>query len=323
MTFFALGPASSVKRPPAGHDRRLPAHAVERFHHLSRRTDIADEEKSVRTGILQTRELRDHIDVVAFELLDSGRLDADLLQGRAEPVLVRFAPWIVDENQARLLRAMGLHRVFDHRLVDRLIHCGDPEGVVRVGAVMGDVGARGPRVDEGDLGAVGEWHDSERDGRIEPSEQDGDFLTLDQLARSDYSLGRVGLIVAAHELDLTSENAALCVDLIDRDRESARQCLARTRGLPGQRSHETDLDRLGRLCGPRREQGETKRSADSECGSPRKLGDSRRSESDHGVVSPFELRVPEAARLCIFVSSIPAAELTEVSILLQEGNVSS
>ena len=86
----------------------------------------------------------------------------------------------------------------------------------------------------------------ERQRRIDVAEQEVDLVALDQLAR----LLHGGAGVAAgrildQQLDLAAENAALGVDLLDRQLAADQFVLAERGVGAGQRIVEADLDRVG------------------------------------------------------------------------------
>ena len=88
------------------------------------------------------------------------------------------------------------------------------------------------------------------------------FSLEDELARGDQALGRAEFVVALDELELApAEQAALGVDLVDREHESARDGFAGLRRSARQRRHMADLDRVG---------GEGRRQGKSRHGSGRK-----------------------------------------------------
>ena len=134
-----------------------------------------------------------------------------------EAGLVRFAPGIVDQDHAGLLGGVFLDRVVDQRLVDQHVDRGDAEHVVLRRAVAGDRRAGRPDAHERHLALVGERHDRHRHRRVEAAEQRRDLFALHQFARRDHALGRIALVVAHEQLDLLAEQAALGVDLVDRD----------------------------------------------------------------------------------------------------------
>src|SRR6185503_11562964 len=219
---------------------------------------VADEEQDVRAGGLEPRELRYHVDVVALELLDARGLHLLLGQRGGQALLVRFAPGIVDQDHPRLPGVVQLLRVLQHRLVDQLVDRGDAEHVVVLRTVLRDRRAGGPRIHERQLVLVRDRHDGERDRRIEAADQHRDLLLEIELARGDHALGGDRLVVAAQQLELvglvTDPQAALRVDLVDRDLQAARDGLARARRLARKRGDQADLDGLLRPGGRRCEQ---------------------------------------------------------------------
>ena len=169
-----------------------------------------------------------------------------------QPLLVRLAPWVVDEDHPAVLRVERLLRVLDHRPVDDLVHRRDAEHEIRVGAVARDRRAGRPRPHERHLRLVHDRHDRERHRRVEPAEEHRHLLLEDQLARGRDAFRRRGLVVAAHELELAAlEHTALGVQLVDRDGEPARDGLAGAGRLAGERGDQADLDRLLRRGGQR------------------------------------------------------------------------
>ena len=73
------------------HDRHIPVHAIERFDHLSRRRDVGDQEQHVGTGLLQTRELWNDVNIVGLEFFDASIGDILCRKRRLQPLLVQFA----------------------------------------------------------------------------------------------------------------------------------------------------------------------------------------------------------------------------------------
>ena len=86
----------------------------------------------------------------------------------------------------------------------------------------------------------------ERKRRVDVAEQEVDLVAVDQLARllhrrAGVAAGRI----LDHELDLTAENAALGVDLVERHLAADQLVLAGGGVSAGQRIVEADLDRIG------------------------------------------------------------------------------
>lgn len=210
--------------------------------------DIADEKQRIGAGRLQPRQLRNDVDIVVLEFFNAGRFDVRCLERSFESMLVGFAPRIVHQNQAGLLGAVLLDRVLQDGLVDILVHRRNAEDVVVGGAVVGDVGAGGPWIDEGHLGIVDERHDGHGHRRIEPADQGCDLFTLDQFARGQQSLRRIAFVVAADEFERATEHAALGIDFFDGDGCATSQRFTGASRLSGQCSDKSDLDRVRCKC---------------------------------------------------------------------------
>ena len=244
-----LGEAPA-RGPPVRDHRHFPAHPVQRLDHLRGRSDVGHQEQRVGARRLQPGELGHHVQVVALELLDPGGRHALGGQRRLQALLVGFAPGVVDQDQAGLGGLESPLRVRQHADVDRLVDSRHPEREVRRRAILGDAGAGRPGAHEGHLLLVDDRHDRHRHRGIESTEQHRHLFAEDQFARGHHALGRIGLIVAAHQLELApAQQAALRIDLVDGHLQAARQRFAGQRRLPGQRRHQTDLDGVGRQQG--------------------------------------------------------------------------
>ena len=256
---IAGGRTGELREAPAGnapmrHHRRRPAHALARLHHLRAGRCIDDEDDGVGAGILEPRQLRDHVDVVVLEFLDAGDLDRRIgLAGRHQALLVRLAPGIVDEHEPGLLRREFLVRVGEEPHVDQGIHRRDAKGVVGSGAVARDAGARGPHAHVDALLLVEQRHHGQRHRRVDAAE-DRHHVGRDEFARGDQALGRVRLVVALHQFEhAAAKEPAFGVDLVDRERQAARDRFTGLRRGARERRHMADLDRVGGMRRRRRE----------------------------------------------------------------------
>ncbi len=293
---------ASARNAPVGNDRNLPAHAVARLHDLRAGGGVADENEHVSAGLLQSRELRDEIDVVVLEFLDAGDLDALVLFGGGlQALFVGFAPGIVDEDEAGFLGA-ELLGVLEKTHVDERVDGGDAEHIIRIRAVMGDRGAGSPDADERHFFLVRDGHDRERHRRVETAEESRDLFLEDQFARSDQALGRVGFVVALDELELAAaEQAALGVDLVDCDLQAAGHGFARLRRRARERRDLADLDRIG---------GETrgcKKERGGDGGPPRPTGITSVAKEIHCDLPDVPMRqflLVVAFRSFVFLSSV-------------------
>ncbi len=90
---------TTARRAPVRNNRHVPAHAIERFHHLRRWCDISDEEQCIGAGILQAGELRHHVDVGGLEFLDAG-------VGNLLGIQRAFSPFSLDSPHELLMRIM-------------------------------------------------------------------------------------------------------------------------------------------------------------------------------------------------------------------------
>ena len=222
-----FGEAATGGAPVRDH-RHLPAHALQRLDHLRRGADVADHEQGVGASGLQARELRDHVHVVGFELFHAGGHHALGRHGGLQALFVALAPGVVHQDQAGFGGLEGLLCVGQHAHVHDLVHRRHAERVVGLSPVLGDAGAGGPRAHERHLFLVDQRHDGHGHGRVETTEHHRHLFAVDQFARGDHALGRVGLVVAAHQLQLAAaEQAALGVDLVDGDLHAARDGLHR------------------------------------------------------------------------------------------------
>ena len=271
-----FGEATTGRAPVRDH-RHLPAHAVERLDHLGRGADVTHQIQGIGTGGLQAAQLRYHVHVAGLELLDAGGLQALLGERGDDALFIRFAPRVVDQNQAGLAAVEGLLRVVEHGLVHQLIDCRDAEGIVGIGAILGHSGAGRPGTDEGHFLLVDDGHDGHRDRRIEATEEHRHLVLEDQFTSGHHPLGRIALVIAAHQFQLApTEQAALGIDLVDGDAHAARERLAGLGRLAGQRGDQTDLDGLGRH-GQGGQRGGQGGGSDGDEGAAGKV--------DHGVAS--------------------------------------
>ena len=88
----------------------------------------------------------------------------------------------------------------------------------------------------------------------------GTLSLRDQLLGGGHRLGRVGLVVLDHELDLAAQHAALRVDRVLGDLRALRHVVARRGEGAGQRLRHADADRLLRGRGARNQRGGERRS---------------------------------------------------------------
>ena len=164
---------AAARNAPVRHHRHFPAQALARLHHLRAGRGIADQDEDIGALFLQPCQLRHQIDVVVLEFLDAGDLDRGVgLDRFGQALLVRLAPGVVDEDEAGFLRAELLVGILQQFHVDQHVDRGDAEDVVGICAIARDAGAGGPDRHVRDLLLVEERHHRERDGAVDPAEND-------------------------------------------------------------------------------------------------------------------------------------------------------
>ena len=207
---------------------------------------LTDQDDAVGAGVLEPRQLRHHVDVVVLEFLDAGDLDRRIGLARGlQSLFVALAPGIVDEHQAGFLGAEFLMRKFEELDVDQRIDRRNAEGIVRIGAIARDAGARRPHAHIDALFLVEHRHHRQRHRRIDAAEDRRDVFG-DKFARGDQSLGRARFIVALHQFEhAPAKETALGVDLVDRQLSPRVIASPDCADAARQSRHLPDLDRIG------------------------------------------------------------------------------
>ena len=99
-------------------------------------------------------------------------------------------------------------------------------------------------------------------GVSRPPNSGGDLLALHEFARRNHAFGGVAFVVADQKFDLLAKQAALGVDLVDRERQAPDDCLAGLRRLAGHGSDEAELERVLRLAVRVSQPARTRRQAE-------------------------------------------------------------
>ena len=173
---------------------------------------------------------------------------AGLRAGRLETRLQRVAEGVVGSDVVPLLAGV-LDDRRRHRVGLHLRRVADAEHVPVAARASDGVGvAAGDHVQDALL--AGDLGHGQRQGRIDVAEQEADLVAVDQLSRLlDRRTGVAAGGILDEELDLPTENAALGVDLLDRQLAADHLVLA-DRGI-GARERIVEAD-LHRVCGAHR-----------------------------------------------------------------------
>ena len=174
-------------------------------------------EDRVGLGVGQRLRHRAGIDLAERRRLLGDELDVGLLllEELLERRRRRLAVLVVriDDRPALLLELGGVGN--QHRR----LHVGrgaQAEGV-GVAGIPDDLVGQRLGGDEQRLALLGEVGDGEADVRREGADQEGDLLAAQQLLGDAHRVGRIAVVVAAHDLDLLAQHAARGIDLLDRE----------------------------------------------------------------------------------------------------------
>ncbi|MCY1522495.1 hypothetical protein D9M68_573530 [compost metagenome] len=237
-----------VVRRPGSQRQGEPVDLLHAAEHMRDRRALRPDHHRVHARGLQLVQLRGHIGVGHAELLHRDRLDA-LRRPDGLQILERALAIAGGLDQEAHVLDLGiLLQVADHAVHLLAIDHANSKHVV-VGARahgLGDVGARTDRPHHRNLLLVRNVLPGQRVARVGRPHDRHDLLVVDQVAHVLDRLGRLRQVIAHHQHQLTAQQAAGRVDVVDGGAQSQHRRLpALRRRRSRQVAVEADLDVLG------------------------------------------------------------------------------